>query len=159
MTKRFDRMTKQEQRVTIARDAFAWVKAGALLPQPGDYIEPTGVTITDNRWVPLCKARLGTCRVCSLGALFLAKASRCSSVTISDYLSDHMSVLEEHFDVAQLADIEASFEAEYLGIYGDEGSEPAVRFGTAYEDDTDRLCAILQNIIDNGGMFRPEVRP
>lgn len=70
--------------------------------------------------------------------------------------------LEGAFTADELNLIEAAFErTRWVGIvdWRSENQKNSVRravaFGEQFEDDSERLLAIMQNIVDNDGVFRP----
>jgi hypothetical protein len=164
---KFGGMTPAQQRVAIASDALAWLAAGALVAEQGTYV--TRVADPD-QWnndidaiAQLRDQQLGPCSVCGLGALFLAKAVRFDDVTGEDFLTLRREVvgvkLGNHFSAVQLTLIESAFEMMDLqcepGLLAYEDLRPAIEFGSMHEDDGVRLKAILENIIENRGEFRP----
>jgi hypothetical protein len=166
---KFGGMTKAEQRVAIARDALAWLKAGALIAQRSTYGYPVnrlrdprnnGQARMDDQ---LRDVEMGPCRVCGLGALFLAKAVRFDDVTIRDWCSGSSGVykkLGQHFSRTQIAMIEVAFEEN--PCFSDQLSSAVLGRALFFwatrgrpSDYKGRLIAILRNIIQNGGEFRP----
>lgn len=66
-------------------------------------------------------------------------------------------MLHRYFTSRQLALIEFTFE-NGEGYYKDgdvTNVEAATAFHAKYEDDAERMAAIMQNIVDNNGTFRP----
>ena len=69
--------------------------------------------------------------------------------------------LRQFFEPKQLAMIEAAFEisSAYVGKEGqdsDQGIHASIEFGRGSpQDSRARLTAIMQNIVDNKGEFRP----
>lgn len=146
---------KAKERVAIAKDALAWIKAGALIPETGVYLQPE---ITPSREdadtfynKQLRDIVLGNCKVCAKGAIFLAKAVRYNNVLVCQWMKadecDDNAPLREHFSWEQLDDIEAAFEG-----WSDQKSNPK-SYISKYPNDKDRLIAILNNIIKNKGTF------
>lgn len=145
---------KAKERVAIAKDALAWVQAGALVPASNVYVIPvsTGVRLflTGDSNKQLRDVVLGPCRVCAKGALFLAKAVRFDNVSIEDYnRCNWEEPLLEHFDIEQLSLIERWFEG-----WSSLGND-AWTFRWHHPDNTERMTLILQNIIDHDGTFDP----
>lgn len=145
---------KAEERVAIAKDALAWVQAGALIPASGVYVVPisTGIKtwLEGDRSKQLRDVVLGPCQVCAKGALFLAKAVRFDKVSIADYNTCNWAgSLEEHFNEEQLRWIERWFEGWVSG------NGEASKFRERHPDNTERMTLILQNIIDHDGTFDP----
>jgi hypothetical protein len=152
--------SKAEQRVAIAKDALAWIKAGALIPSKGTYVSPEH----DPRYTPetqglqLRDINLGKCYVCAQGALFLAKAFRYDNVLATELHGGRMPALLEHFEPKQLMLIEYAFEdwSSIADIDIGVGSTRAIRrFVKRHPYSDKRMSAILRNIIKNNGTFRP----
>jgi hypothetical protein len=100
------------------------------------------------------------CRVCAKGALFLSTVRRYNKASVKDVMCDNMETAEKMFGKHQFNLIEAAFEQWDFTIpdtHEEEHGRPVPyevqAFGNKYEDDTDRLVAILKNIIKNKGNF------
>lgn len=120
------------------------------------------------------------CDVCARGALMLARIDRFNSMKIRDLhigqfgvgsmevmSGDTVKALAGAFTKSQLGLIEAAFElrspcvihSNFFDTWIDwVGGKNAVEFGGDHKDPTSRLIAIMQNIIDHDGEFKPEVR-
>lgn len=144
---------KAKERVAIAKDALAWLEAGAL-EASHYYVEPEFTSFArDEQKRQLRDIVLGTCQVCALGAMFLAKAVRYDNVVVPDIFDSILvySKLAEHFDRQQLELIELTYEHQYhMNAYG-----RAAGFAETFPDGEPRLRAILENIIANHGTFIP----
>jgi hypothetical protein len=151
---------RAKERVLIAKDALAWIEAGALIPAAGVYVlpemSPSEEEVKDSN-KQLRDVKLGKCDVCAKGCLFLAKAVRYDNVLASQWCKTAEAcwpggVLEEHFDCDQLALIEYTFE----GWDYDEQplNEKANAFYYKYPDTKKRLVAILKNLIKHDGTFQ-----
>jgi hypothetical protein len=170
------------ERVAIAKDALEWIQAGALQPTKSVYVDFYDETLKRKlaydpifSKVQLRDVVLGPCQVCAKGALFLAKAVRFNNVLARQWDETAEScalngAMLDHFDADQLALIEESFEGWIASVPGTEGnfvpfseqSNPDYQatkctydYANQFPDITDRLVAILQNIIDNKGTFIP----
>lgn len=153
---------KAKERVAIAKDALAWVKAGVLIPTSGVFVRPDHMlTVKDEvDHKQLRDVVLGKCKVCARGALFLAKAVRFDNVEAGLFEINagwyNREVLLEHFDDDQITLIENYFEG--IG----ESTRPDWFWSSdrAKEmTDSQRMVLILKNIIKNKGTFRPEQLP
>jgi hypothetical protein len=139
----FKKMSSAEQRIEIASDVIQWLRAGRVIATSGIYLEPL------ERQEGAAKIDGVQCYVCALGAVFAVAVERdaveCSNVF--SYREGAMrGALAPYFDFGQLRMIEAAFEEwSYEKEFGDQ-----------YEDDAERMIAIMQNIIDNDGTFVPE---
>lgn len=160
MTK--DEKKRARERVAIAKDALEWLKAGALVARQYVYVLPQKEPASKDARKQLRDIVLGPCQACALGALFLAKAVRFNDVTVGDYVQSDddgamcRNNLYSYFSNQQMGMIESAFEMSptYAGRVGVNGM-PSVDFGRQYASSKLRLTAILENIIANGGEFRP----
>ena len=162
----YDTKQKRAERVAIAKDALSWIQKGALIPTHQVYLNP--------EFNPYCNADgsrafmhdqidhkqlrdvvLGKCEVCAKGALFLAKAVRYNNVVVvqmNEADGDWDGApLREHFSQAQLQLIEAAFEGFDYDTH--RGHSAARTFYNRFYTATQRLTAILENIIRNDGEF------
>jgi hypothetical protein len=162
------KVSKAEQRIAIAKDALAQLRAEMYLAESGTYI---GSELTDELDQQCDDDRDGAkpfllksktpCRVCAKGALFLSTVRRYNKASVRDVMCDNMLVAENIFGHKQFDLIEAAFERwDHTVAYLEDKDESVVpldvqNFGAAYTDDTDRLVAILENIIKNKGTFKP----
>lgn len=144
---------KAKERIAIAKDALAWIKAGALTPIKGSYIIAEKKVLYEDRGKQLRDIVLGPCKVCARGCLFIAKAVRYDNVLASQLqqAAYNDGPLSEHFDADQLNLIEYVYEGwDTQFIYSDD-----INWMTKYPSNTIRLIAILKNIIKNKGTFKP----
>lgn len=140
------------KRVEIAKDVLSQIAAERIVACPGQYID------TDAR-----------CQVCALGSMFRVLVDDAAfevtkTKNVSKQLADIREVLLDHFSSEQLGLIECAFEGAvgYINVddYEDTDDLPAevesaLAYADKYEDPQDRLVAIMQNIVDNDGMFVP----
>jgi hypothetical protein len=149
----YDSEEKAAERVAIAQDALAWVEAGALIPAKGAYVlSVNGISDTDFG-KQLRDVVLGKCQVCARGALFLAKAVRFDNVIAEWRFSTEAAnrwALMEHFSPSQIDLIEEYFEGF---VRNPQANNWAV---SLWENHSERMTLILQNIIANNGTFVPE---
>lgn len=165
------KMTKAEMRVRIAKDVLAQVKADRLTPREQSYLIFRGALPVDshgyisNEDVDVRDTLKGAkCQVCALGALFVAAVDRFNEcqlpacrLSVGNRL-DLTDYLAKAFSATQMDAIEAAFEGQSYA-HGDRDRVYNSRFVDAYDDSTERLRAIMRNIVRNGGTFRPsEVR-
>lgn len=144
--------------VTIARDALSLLTAKKLIAESGVYTEPSNKTsarairslASDGQLQPVFQMPTFKCRVCALGALFVAVVIRNNDATFQDFdeQAPMQEVLNPWFDTDQLYLIERAFE----GKYHYRGS-PAQQFASRYKADKTRLKVILENVIKNRGEF------
>lgn len=124
----------------------------------------------------------GTCDVCALGSLFISAVDKYNHTVLDpkfgytdvDFFTDtgKINPLLKWFTKQQLLLIESTFEVENgawypemvnpkAGTHWDEKISPAIRkFAMKYSNSTDRLKAIMNNIVRNKGTFvLPGVKP
>lgn len=146
--------------VEIARDVIRLMKAKKLVARTMTYLTldspiPTGTKELQT----LIEQDDFKCYVCAIGGLFVslvAKENACPIrwgpelgrqfgrvPTIPQFRQDGMRRrLRKYFSREQLGLIEAAFER-------------SIRFGYKYDDPSDRMIAIMRNIIRNQGEFKP----
>lgn len=170
---RFRKMPLERQRITIAKDVLELLETEKVIAQSGTYMELDS-DIEEKYWDDWSTApeapvqlhelieRSETCEVCGIGACFVAAVRRNDQVEASDMSGasddDFMrSYLESWFTKDQIELIEAAFEESsrfYKGPSRKLGQR-ASDFGKRYDSDEERMRAIFQNIVDNGGTFVP----
>jgi hypothetical protein len=139
-------------------------------PDKGD-INPDG-DLRDN-----VKVIEQICSICALGALLLSKARLFDDVPMTNVLEyggfgistyrinmtrgELTAKLRDAFSDEQLDLIETAFERRYIGSnctrtkLASEALSRAIRFGEAFYNNTERLKAIMENVIANNGVFVP----
>lgn len=105
------------------------------------------------------------CTVCAIGGAFVSAVLRADCLKVKDLNdtgdSDAMrDYLGQWFDRKQLGLIESAFEksVRYAMLHGGSTyvkANEASEFGQKYADPEDRMIAIMQNIVENKGEFRP----
>jgi hypothetical protein len=147
---------KAAERVAIAKDALAWIEAGALIPTHGVYVVPTRYPkYGEDNDKQLRDVDLGECRVCAMGAILLAKAVRFDNLLAKNLSSGRTKALLEHFEPNQLKLIEYTFEGwnDMAMPLGEAVGQAIFRFCLKHLDTKERLIAILNNIIEHNGTF------
>lgn len=180
----FAAMTPAQQRVAIAKDVLKWIALDRLVPTTGSYFDvwnKAALGIGSNAYYrkkldgqeALLKPEV-KCSVCALGGLFACTVARANSITLYDVNIAGQGAMHEYlapyFDRRQLLLVESAFERvdfrphreKYrIDDYGDESFvqdlevERAVAFGCGYDKADKRMRAIMENIIANGGEFKP----
>lgn len=169
------RTSKTEMRVAIAKDVISQLKAGSLQAKSGTWIQDSKLgTLEDfvefrndfNKPMDACEFvnKSNKCTVCALGSVFMSSCklfqpkvmlqSGWEAWAIFEELED--SPLLKYFSVETLQLIEACFEGAD-GVH-DVGTREgiAAAYEKSFKDPTDRLNAIMTNIIRNKGQFKPE---
>lgn len=169
------RKTRQEMRVSIAKDVLKQLKAKKFIASPGvwvddkklGYLDEYVYTRTEKAEGPIdaCTFANGItkCKVCALGSIFVS-AARMYKIMLSGSLEteevfDNLatSPLKRYFSVKQLELIEYAFEGgDGVYIPGNFNDElDGLAFFLAHRTPTDRLEAIMRNIVKNNGTFIP----
>jgi hypothetical protein len=148
--------TKEEERVKIAKDVLKWLDSGRLVAESGTYIGSDADVPIEKDSVDARKLlrQVKTCTVCARGAVLYGMLMRHDHLNVSrradwdtsfvnalgDYAKryDSKDYIQQLFSITMLDAMEDAFE----GGWNDD-----------YEDDRDRLEAIMHNIIRNDGEF------
>lgn len=163
-------------RVAVAQDVLKLLKAKKVKARTGSYL---GISTSDYEATSKCKdlrgvlRKIKSCEACALGSMLVSVVRKDNDFpmtgdTFCDWLSGGGKILDDEermrkrlgelFSPEQLALIECAFERR--DQFATDDSVPseigdAVDFGHGYDTATDRLKAIMQNIIDNKGQFVP----
>ena len=178
-------MTRQQMRVVLAKDVIKLVNANKLSVMSGngyivekdrfDFKDLCDMEILNRAAVELLQQK---CEVCAQGALLLCRIDRFNKLGPQDISlsyeywdqryciscgnKDTIRGLDGIFTKKQLDLIETAFENTPSIVEEDYDEDdvipPEVAFGANFEDDADRLVAIMQNIIDHNGTFKPQVQ-
>ena len=168
--KRFKKLTRKEQRIAIAEDVIAQVKAKKFVAA-STYFEignkpefegdtyPGEVAGIDNAVeaelsTGECIAQVG-CMVCGIGSLFASAVMKHDKQTFDNNVNRDVETdyLNRWFDDAQLDLIEAYYERQDYRMVGF-GYEDSPIYNEY--DDNRRLIMIMENIVSNGGVFDQE---
>lgn len=155
MRKKWEEMCKEEKRVAIARDVIAKLRREFIKPEAGTYFSPVGHSS--------CRLKeIKQCRTCALGSMlvgFLSKSKSDKRIVFSTNRNVIARELRGIFTIGELTLIESAFERRAMGTrdYFEKHTNAAIQFGFSFESPYDRLLAIMQNIIDHRGVFKPEV--
>jgi hypothetical protein len=150
--RRFNKMSPEKKRVTIAKDTIAALKTNKVCATVrvylGESARSNGDKLSNN----------ARCQACALGSMFVGLTTRVKDLSVKvDNFRQH---LVEYFSPIQLKVIESAFEggmhySDIHNLYGDNYHDKAVRYKYAYTDLEERLIAIMENIIKNNGEFKP----
>ena len=170
------------KRVLIAKDVLEQVRLGRFIPETSKYAMIRGFKGLGGQTqdIQQCVLTPGiTCECCGVGSLMLSTILFRDQVKADVGWNDSIyldpgyettgdnNITFELFGKAQLDLIEIAFERWYEGDAEDSISSPssythtpeladsARTFGERYDDDKDRLVAIMKNIIANDGTFKP----
>ncbi len=170
-------MTKAEKRVAIAKDVIAQVKVGRFKAATGNYVQAKTGPVTLGAGMQ--EALVGKeCSVCALGAAFVAGVDRFNKLNLTVWNTgignfnaacgeyerenidtsgeDTRDYLSRYFGIRQMDAIESAFEgwsSEDDRFNFGRCATGSSAFFRAHPVATDRLLAIMRNIIRNGGEF------
>lgn len=153
--RRFNAMTLERKRVTIAKDTLASLQAKKFIASHGvGYLHYSSTDNGDklpNNY---------KCGACALGGMFVGLTTRIKELSIKEQNGDRdriIAPLRSYFDREQLDAIEYAFEQGNISLrtLNYSSAHRYSDFGKAYDNPDDRLIAIMQNIIDNKGTFTP----
>lgn len=171
---KFKSATKAERAVMVAKDALSMLGRGKISASTGDWVTlPMSVLevieqLEDTRDIQICDLTdsedFNDCKACALGALMLSEIRHTNKLTINDtniYLGveyeDYGYRLDKIFSPTQQKLMEFAFEGGrgYFKFNDIPTNQiPKLnRFYLKYPDKTDRLRAILKNVIKNNGKF------
>ena len=171
--KEFKSLPSNEKMVWIAKDVLLRVERENLIPKQGSILEhiqhPTSKACIFLDDIPEDTSikeivNNNACEVCLKGALFCAYIGRVNKMKWKEM--DWATHIESNFHKKlleittplQLDLIETAFEGtSYLKIISDSEYNKAYDFYDKYEyySHKDRLTAIMENIIENNGVFNP----
>jgi hypothetical protein len=170
---------KAEMRVAIAKDVIAQIKAKKYNPTQGSWVDGVdGPDYVD--WlfenattcevdVQVYTKSIKKCNVCALGSLFVSAVNKYNNVygtyktvslpSIFDFReTNNRSPLLRYFTIKQIRLIEYTFEGGMGAVCFDDDHpmvNKAYAFYSRYPDSKDRLLAIMKNIVENKGTFKP----
>lgn len=178
----FAKMTKKEQRISIAKDVLAQIRAKRIIAQTGVYFQPARGYEHRTKRVDMQKpvaetlATVESCQACALGSLFACAADVVPSLKVVDtYVGqtlqnwthddsvrttfrqqDTFKALTPFFSEAQLHMIECAFETAVVsGNIRRPQRGQCERFNEGISSPKTRLRRIMNNIIRNDGLFVP----
>ena len=174
--KAFEKATKPERRVMVAKDVLEQLKKRQLVAMAGRYVGlqfmPTYSSLNPNLDIKENYDKVQECHVCALGACIMATTRFTNQLNFEDVgrTSDEMAitkvsnVLTDIFTPEQLHIIEIAFEGHQSGerfavnVLGElllnrEQEKKCRDFYESYHNDDKRLIAIMENIIKNKGEF------
>jgi hypothetical protein len=178
--KAFWKLSPSKQRIAIAKDVLLSLKLKKLEALSGVYLgfvmkKQIKKADTPHKLDSLFRKKEVACQVCGIGACFFGLVNLGNSAPTADFilggvkretrLSDGnmRELLRKVFPSAQLTLIECAFEeSNGFNDYGSDGyyakpinKEKAKNFGNKFDNDEDRLKAIMGNIIKHKGTFKP----
>lgn len=134
--KKLETMTKLQQRVAIAENILKLIHSGRIKAKSGVYLRK----LKARGW-PKCDEK---CCACVVGALFVSKYQLFGGDWDEPIDADYGDRLSPYFSDRQLDKMENAFEGPRLRDQG-------------LSNDDYRMMAIMQNLIDHHGTYKPSV--
>lgn len=168
---KFKAATKAERAVMVAKDALSMLGKGKITAATGSWVDLPGsifdgVKPEDEKNIQICdltdSAGFKGCQTCALGALMLSEIRHTNKLALNDVLltldyDEHGYRLDKIFSPAQQKLMEFAFEGGRGYFNTDDIPANQIAkldsFYLKYPDETDRLRAILKNVIKNNGKF------
>lgn len=173
-TEQFEALPKNEQKILIAKDVIQRMDSALYEVSVGNYLQPEHSLYSlpkSSDAKTAIVSGLANCTVCARGAMFLSMVvfkNRLNVDEVINYGFGYHTEVEDYceatdylstaFSQAEQAQIENAFEQTYsygIRLNSEESRLAAMCFGSEFNEDNDRLHAIMQNIIDNNGEFKP----
>lgn len=168
---KFKKLNKTEQRIAIAKDVIAQLKAEKFLAKSTyfgwgkayDSYCDTSDAEEANLDLSECVSQV-QCSVCGIGSLFVSAARKADALPLKKFLPDagdrrfESKYLDKWFDSAQLDLVEAYYEQDpRLNAENDPFSSFHYSRSPIYRESnsTKRLTMIMENIVSNNGKFQP----
>lgn len=161
-------MTRKEKRLEVVKDVLKQLKylkvstAGTYLWAPSD----CNINQEDNLKDKM--SELKKCEVCAKGALFIGHVDKFNKLSLKDlgtdiedlnYEETLVQPLLSYFSQEQLDMIECAFELDCyvndLEKRKENVVDKCIRFGERFSNPKLRLRRILENILENDGLFQP----
>jgi len=171
-------MSKRRNRnmcVRIARDVLAQLRLGRYIAEAGTYVAvETKDGYLGDGWTDLNpnhsfktvfkKNKDVSCRVCALGSAFVSLVNIQNKCSVGEIQENNQMFnrLAKYFGNDNIALMESAFECATMdhvshNLY-QEDIDLAIEFGRRYDDETQRLRAIMLNVIRNNGDFKIPVK-
>lgn len=171
--KAYKKLTQAEKRVAVAKDAIAQLLLGSFNASPGVYVRAKGVDKVE----ALCGIDVPQCEVCAIGSLLVSSFRVAGDQNVltagsndpwrgtnprvsANYDTGSGSVAA--FTEPMLRRMEATFEGSicswdtFENLADIDTDYPVDELRFVLDADA-RLFAILENVIENGGTFKPAV--
>lgn len=164
-------MTASQRRkaVAVARDVIAQLRLKRITASTGDYLIIDGVAYDNpnQSFQETFRRNKGIkCEVCAIGAAYIGYINKFNNVTHDEVLNagseTMIHTLSGIFQEYQLRLMEAAFEGRWIlesNWYKDERVNRSILlFYKKYKHQSQRLRAIMLNVIRNNGEFRLPTR-
>ena len=160
--------------VKIARDVLAQLRLRRYKATPGIYVQidsPELTSIINNKSCTeydktaresfkdfFKSSKKTTCQVCAIGAAFVSLVNIENKCSVDEMCADKSmwERLEKYFGSDNMDLMESAFECYTTNNFSTpyEMQEVAAEWGSQYKNPTDRLRAIMLNVIRNKGDFK-----
>jgi hypothetical protein len=167
----FRKMPQWRKRVAIARDVLAQL-GKRLYAEQGSYLSaPTLQDLPPSAQLQPHFAKMESCTVCALGAMFVCVVDKVNAITAEDAFMAggriggkiNRDYLNRYFSSDQLARIETAFEKHTFNaareVLSSDAIAEAIAFAPDVRDASTRLRLIMENIVANKGIFVPSKQP
>lgn len=153
---RYLETTKEQRKMAraVAKDVLLQLENKMFIVDGGYYLDyPASVMYGDD--IKTANPEIiKNCRVCAKGAMFVSRALLFNEYKFGDSVSYRVG---DDFGRLNSDLIEGAFETCTPASGNDTGlRDSAIKFGKKYKNQRNRLKAIMQNVLDNGGVFRPD---
>lgn len=161
-------MNNQQLKIDIARDVLLQLKSNRFLASPGTYCQISNDLHVLDQGVSFkevfTQKQSIKCNVCALGAMFVSLINIQNEYSVGKmthygidfrrlrevFGSRSMSLIESAFETTPMRDVVQ----ECVTTIPQSELEAAATWGSRYLDSTDRMRAIMKNIIRNKGDFK-----
>lgn len=157
--------TKEQRKMAraVAKDVISRINVYDFTPGYGYlYTQDASGKLEGKDIKSATEESIAGCHVCVRGAMFISRAKLFNSYTFPSYQDSSLKVVSytaQDFGKRNAGLIECAYENS-----GDHHSEAAdsklpakaVSFGKRFKIRKNLVKAIMQNVIDNGGVFRPD---
>lgn len=165
----FAKLTKPQQRVAIARDVIAALNTKKFIASPGVYVDSNKLDnlIEKNLDEQVCNLidKVPSCDLCAKGALFIATVKRKDALQAKEVYGEFGSLLSDEPTISEYLGRDSLFSDKQLTMIEDQFEQETITdwkntnfrvWRPELHKAVDRMRAIMQNIIDNKGTFRPK---
>lgn len=160
--KLFEELTIPQQRVRIIKDAILQINSKNINPTEGHYLRFTSTIKQKQSLQDIIASGENKCTACAKGAIFASCVLNVNKVYGKDEFGEEYFMkkkLDKWFTPLELDMIEAAFEVTIITDNEDKLEDhnynptklgqKCIKFGKRYKNPTNRLLAILNNILEN----------
>ena len=166
---------QRKKAVAVAKDVIEQLRIGRLISTPGCYVSLSNFDYSINKGKESFRSIYRDnsnieCSVCAIGAAFIGYVNQYNNATLDDVFNEdsnkYIDILSDVFSRYQLRLMERIYEGrwedfpedfeEYISLTEEEQDtleESCDRYRRKYPDATDRLRAIMLNVVRNNGEF------